>query len=426
MEDSKPKKEILLKDASQEQRTITLKKKPIEVNDLIKKAGLYLLLGIAFLGCMLLIFGGSNDKENETKIFNDVVPQASTADMQSDKQKAYEKELLQKKADEKRQALITLSDYWSSDSAKLSESEVLVQGEPEETSAEKVPNSVKGYQSIRNTLDNFYTPDDENKKLKEQLKALQEKEQEQELQRNPMEDQLELMEKSFQMASKYLPTAVDAEDKVDSLPQEKEEQLVKAVYQENKSVVSSLYRNSEESDYLRGDVQNFFHSPTSKAEKSSIKNSISAIIHQTQVVRIGASLKLRLTEPMRIEGITIPKDEILTALVKYESGRIALIINSLEYEQRIFQVEMNVYDMDGQKGLYLPSSAEMNALREIFAGMGNSTGTSISMNNSAADQLTADLTKGVVKGVSGYLAGKNQVPKITFKAGHQLLLVSKK
>lgn len=427
MENSKQKKEVLLKDFREEQRTIVLKKKPIEINDLLKKAALYILIGFAFIGCMFLIFGGKDDKGKETAIFNDVIPQASGGEMQSDKQKAYEKELLQKRAEEKKHALITLSDYWQNDTAiseNLNESKSShLENTQENYKQDRVPPSAKGYQSIRNTLDNFYAPDDENKKLREQLKALQEKELNQESQRNPMEDQLELMEKSFQMASKYLPTAVKSEQKADSIPKEEEDKLLQPVYSEYKSVVSSLYRIPE---YAQNDMENLFHTATSHDEKQIMKSSIGAVIHQTQVIRIGGSVKVRLTEPMRIEGITIPRGEILTALVKYESGRVYLMINSIEYRQRIFQVEMNAYDMDGQKGLYLPNSAEMNALREIFSGLGNSTGTSITMNNSAADQLTADLTKGVVKGVSGYLSGKNQMPKITFKAGHELLLVSKK
>lgn len=432
MENSKEKKQVLLKDAREEQKTIVLKKKPLEVSDLLKKAALYIIIGTAFIGCMFLIFGGEIENDKETTIFNDVIPQASGGELQSDKQKAYEKELLQKKAEEKRQALITLSDYWQNDTTNNENSNEAGFSNLDNTDIndnhDKIPSSAKGYHSIRNTLDNFYTPDDENQKLRDELNAFKEKERANEVQlkNNPVQDQLELMEKSFQMAAKYLPQTVNENNKSDSISIQKEDRLVQPVFSENKSVVSSLYRNPEYPHYNQSSEGNSFQSIGTSREGISFKNSIRAVVHQTQVVRIGGSLKIRLTEPMRVEGITIPKGEILSGTVKFESGRVGLHIYSLEFGQRIFQVELSAYDTDGQKGLYIPHSPEMNTVREIFSGMGNSAGTSITMNNSATDQITADLTKGVIKGISGYLGGKNQLPKLTFKAGHELLLVSKK
>lgn len=86
------------------------------------------------------------------------------------------------------------------------------------------------------------------------------------------------------------------------------------------------------------------------------------------------------------------------------------------------------YDLDGQPGLFVPNSVEMNALSEIAANMSQTAGagTSIMLTGSATQQLAGDLGRGVVQGVSGYFAKKIKMPKVTVKAGYQVLLLSKK
>lgn len=93
--------------------------------DKLKKPIIFALMGVVFFGCMYLIFKPYSDKQKVEDIgLNDVVPQASDAGLQSDKQKAYEQEMLEQKMEEKRNALLSLSDYWSEDSTADPEAEL--------------------------------------------------------------------------------------------------------------------------------------------------------------------------------------------------------------------------------------------------------------------------------------------------------------
>src|SRR5690606_8444174 len=79
--------------------------------DKLKKPLIFGLMGIVFVGCMYLIFKPSEDnKEIESIGLNDVVPEATGVGMPADKSKAYEQEMLEQKAQEKRNALTTLSE----------------------------------------------------------------------------------------------------------------------------------------------------------------------------------------------------------------------------------------------------------------------------------------------------------------------------
>ena len=53
-----------------------------------------------------------------------------------------------------------------------------------------------------------------------------------------------------------------------------------------------------------------------------------------------------------------------------------------------------MYDTDGQPGIFIPNSMEMNAVREVAANMGGSLGSSINISTNAGAQLASDLGKG--------------------------------
>src|SRR5690606_5265869 len=92
--------------------------------DKLKKPIIFALMGVVFVGCMYLIFKPSSNSDIAQEMgLNDSVPQASDAGLQSDKQKAYEQELLEQKMQDKRNTLLSLSDYWSEDSTADPEAE---------------------------------------------------------------------------------------------------------------------------------------------------------------------------------------------------------------------------------------------------------------------------------------------------------------
>jgi conjugative transposon TraM protein len=92
---------------------------------------------------------------------------------------------------------------------------------------------------------------------------------------------------------------------------------------------------------------------------------------------------------------------------------------------RIIPVEISVYDMDGQSGIFIPGSVETTALKEVAASMGQGAGTSISITQgtTAGQQLAADVGRSLIQGASQYVSKKLRATKVTLKAGHSLLLM---
>lgn len=407
-----------------------------------KKPLIYFLMAVVCAGCLYLIF---KPKEKNLLIedvgFNSAVPQAADDKLQSDKQKAYEQQLLEQKNEEKRNTLNSLSDYWNDSqvtnllpgqSAPLNSTDksgMLTNGDQ---------NAMNSYRNAQQTLGNFYSRDDQEvSNLKKEISRLKNES----LQNNStpkgsgIDEQLELMEKSYQLAAKYLPSSshqngnfVETKPSDTSVKSEPTEPKVKinSVKHLNKSVVSALYREPSDSTFLASLSKNNFIGIQGNQDNNQItQNSIRAVIHQTQLVTAESFISLRLSEPMMLGKILIPEGTLLKALCKFQGGRLQMKISSIEYRGSIQPVEISIHDNDGQLGLYIPYTPEQNTVNDIVANMSQSSGTNIMMTQSAGQQIASDLTRGVVQGVSGYFQRKVRTPKVTVKASHQILLVAK-
>ena len=404
-----------------------------------KKPLIFGLMGIVFMGCLYLIFKPSADKKEMENIgLNDAFPQATEAGMQDDKQKAYEQDMLEQKDQEKRNALTTLSDYWNTDSTQQTKEEL-----PEEDqnngmmTGKSGTSTLNSYRNAQSTLGSFYQDNNsETQELRRQLDELKEKLAEKDIPVGvTVNDQLTLMEKSYQMASKYLPSGGNTEKPVStdsasrgSSSNSQKEYFV-AFTPTRKKAVSALYREPTDSAFLADwseKKKRGFYTAGTVEQVAQPKNSVKASIQETQTIIGESGVRLRLLEPAQTPNRTIPQGTILTAIGKFQGGRLQLKVTSIELEGNIIPVDITIYDLDGQQGLYVPYSPERNAVTDIVANMGNATGSSFSMNSSTGQQIGSDLSKSAVQGISGYFAKKIRTPKVTLKAGHQVFLVSKK
>jgi len=391
---------------------------------------------------MYLIFSPSSEKKiKEQSGLNDAVPQAADIGMQSDKQKAYEQAQMEQKEQAKKSALMKLSDYWNADSAEQ-QTEYMPEEEDNRviggrTTIRQSSPALSSYQNAQSSLNSFYREDNrETIELQRQVEELKERLAEKDIPPTvTVNDQLALMEKSYQMAAKYLPTGLGKQESesteakpIVSKPPAVKEQFV-ALTPSRKSIISALYREPTDSAFI-AEWNNIkartFFSANTRLETVQLKNSIKACVHETQTVAGESGVRLRLLEPVKIPGNTIAQGTILTANAIFQGGRLQLKISSVEYDGSIFPVEITIYDLDGQQGLFVPISPERNALAEMAGNMSQTSGTSIMMSRSAGQQLAGDLSRSVVQGVSGYFSKRVRTPKVTLKAGHQVLLVSKK
>ena len=118
----------------------------------------------------------------------------------------------------------------------------------------------------------------------------------------------------------------------------------------------------------------------------------------------------------------IPRNAVVVGAGRIQGERLGIAITSLEYEGTIIPIELMVYDSDGQEGIFIPNSMELNAVKEVAANMGGSLGSSINISTDAGAQLASDLGKGVIQGTSQYIAKKMRTVKVHLKSGYKVML----
>ncbi|MBV6880482.1 conjugative transposon protein TraM [Epilithonimonas ginsengisoli] len=400
----------------------------------IKRPLIYFLMAAVCAGCFYLIFKPKDDKIAEESGFNAGIPQAKDDQMQSDKQKAYEQQLLEQKNEEKKNAMTSLSDYWNDSSNTAQSSDQALLKKNSDGLSQSNQSAVNSYRNAQQTLGSFYSRDEQEViNLRKEISRLKN-----EASQNnaapaglAVNDQLELMEKSYQMAAKYLPQTTKQEQ-----PPSKEEDvkqstgnklLLTAVQPAQLNVVSSLYREPSDSAFLAGLNDNrLFGTQNHDTNTGYSKNAIKGIVQETKTMTTESTLSIRLSEGMRVGRTEIPSGTLLKATCKFQNGRLQLVISSIEYKGSIYPVEINVYDNDGQLGLSIPSSQEQNAVTDIVGSMGQTSGTNIMMTQSAGQQIAADMSRGLVQGLSNYFQKRVRQLKVTVKAGHEVFLVPKK
>lgn len=398
-----------------------------------KKPVIYFLMAAVCAACLYFIFKPKDSGliPDETG-FNAVIPQAKDDQLQSDKQKAYEQQLLEQKNEEKRNAVTILSDYWNDHPALNATDNQPIVTNSNSGLLQSDRNAVSSYRNAQQTLSSFYGRDDrEISNLKREISRLKNES----VQNNVvptglgMKEQLELMEKSYQMAAKYLPANSKQEEPApkeeNEKPTEKKMKLTPAKPAHSK-IVSSLYREQSDSAFMAGLNRNRFYEARHDSENSTpFKNAIKAVVCETKTLMNESTLSIRLSEGLLLGSVEIPAGTILIAAGIFQGGRLQLKISSIQYKGNVCPVEINVHDNDGQLGLYVPYSPEQNAVTDIVANMSQTSGTNIMMTRSAGQQVAADLSRGIVQGVSGYFQKRVRQPKVTVKAGHQVLLVPK-
>ena len=283
----------------------------------------------------------------------------------------------------------------------------------EQTSA--IEQSAQTYQEVQASLNDFYIPETSQSADMAELQArIDELEAQNALaqQQTQQPDQMEMLERSYQLAAQYMGNGNGGGYQA---PQQTEEEKgkrnVQPVAQVNRSVVSTLGASSDR----------VFNTSVG-ARQSAPKNTIAAVVAGDQTITNGQGVRLRITEPMWIGNRLIPRNTTIVGAARLQGERLEVEISSVECEGSVYDVELQVYDSDGQEGINIPNSMESDALHEIGANMGSTMGSSINISTNTGAQIASDVGRGLINGVSQYLTKKMRTVKVHLKAGYRVML----
>ena len=406
-----------------------------------KKLIVYPLMFIIFAIVMWLIFAPSEERDvnrDTVGAFNADIPLPENDGIIGDKRKAYEQAQAERRQAEK---VRSLEDFAFSEESDADRVEMeLPDSEPEREPFRDYSgngggrSSVAAYRDINRKLGSFYEEpkvDGEKEELKRQVEELTAKLEERERQAGGIDDQVALMEKSYELAAKYM--GQNGQDGATMQAPATGQggnglgQPAVAVQAARERTVSGLRQPLSDAEFMRrySQPRNYGFNTAVGSGYALGKNTIAACIHQDQTVMDGQQVKLRLLEPLQAGNLIIPRNTVVSGTGKVQGERLDITVSSVQYQGNILPVELAVYDNEGMKGLCIETSLEREAAKEAMANIGGGLGTSISFARSAGQQVAMDITRGLMQGGSQYLAKKFRTVKVHLKAGDPLMLYAK-
>jgi conjugative transposon TraM protein len=435
-------------------------KEPLTVEQKLrqKKMLIYPLMFIVFGLCIWYIFSPSkSEKLKEMKGFNTTIPMPKNKDLTDDKKAAFEQAKLEENQGEQKHSLQSLASQFNEEMKSQGVSELNKEPETKTSHAggnsnsginltsgnnstrehiAKIQSSNNAYRQINRNLGSFFessksNPD--NKPMNRRMEELSAKIQESKSRKSTIADQIELMEKSYQMAAKYIPQGQNQGQSMggqnypstgSSLLSTKKKRQISSINQQIEQTVSSLPQTLDSVGMSNNQKPHNtgFNSAIGQNQLED-RNTIKACIHENCSLVTGQSVRLRLLEPVQVGKTMIPPNILICGEAKIQGDRLVISIQSFEYRGNIIPVELTVYDTDGQEGIFIPGSLEINAFKEMAGNIGSNMGTSISLTQSAGQQLVSGLGKDVIQSGSQYMSKKVQTINVKLKAGYKVLLL---
>ena len=416
-------------------------KRKEQIKKILVYGGMVMLCLVSFY----FIFKPSKEQvhaEQQKVGFNAELPDPRGAGIEADKIAAYELEDMRVKQEQK---MRTLEDFTAMTTDDEEEEVVEIPEEPRyigggssyrsgsSSRSNSFSTSTSAYNDINATLGSFYEQpreDPEKEALKAELEELKQSMAQQQNSQPTYADQVALLEKSYELAAKYMPggTAATSEGAAEEVETTTRSGKAKAqpVGHVTTPVVSALAQPVSDSVMIARMAQSVgsgFHTAVGEAPKQTARNTIKACVHGDQTIISGQSVRLRLLEAMRVGKYVLPRNTLITGEGSIKGERLDIEILQVEHNGTIIPVELTVHDNDGQAGIFIPGSMEASAAKEMAANLGQNLGTSISITNqSAGDQLLSEVGRGAIQGVSQYISKKMREEKVHLKSGYTLML----
>lgn len=374
---------------------------------------------LVFLAVLYLIFAPSGDS-GETAAggsgFNVNVPEPTTVQLEGNKTDVYERQQARREKDRRMQSLSDLA-------GRLLEGKKGADSIPSPNGS--IRQSADTYGQIAGQLESFYeTPQATTGTLEQKVEELSRRLEEAEAENRRRGSREEMMEQSYRMAARYLNPKPEATP--DEVEEEKPEPV--PVSRVETGTTSALEQPLTDSAFVASLAveRNYgFNTAVGSSYRMGM-NTIPACISESQTLEQGGRVKLRLLAPLQAGSVTVPANSLVTGTADIRGERLDILVSSIEYAGNIIPVQLATYDIDGQRGIFVPGSESRTAAKEVLGDVSQGMGGSISFAGSAGQQVAMDLTRGVLQGGTRFISQRVKAVKVKLKAGYKVLLVTKK
>ena len=317
------------------------------------------LMFLAFAGCMYLIFAPSGKEDVNVESvggFNADIPLPAEDGIIADKQKAYEQAVTSRKQQDKIQSLQDFGFTLDDDMEELN----LMPEEDPKPQRGGGASSRAAYRDINRQLSTFYeTPpvDEEKEELKRQVAELTDRLKQQQNATPTADDQMALLEKSYELAAKYMNGQDGQRGQIAQIPTAGQNGggigtpaiPVQAI---RETTVSGLQQPMSDADFIRAYSQPRNYGFNTAVARGTLweRTQVAACIHQDQTLVDGQAVKLRLLEPMQAGNIVVPKNTLVAGTAKVQGERLDILVSSIEYAGNIIRWNSPCSTRTGKRG----------------------------------------------------------------------------
>ncbi len=182
----------------------------------------------------------------------------------------------------------------------------------------------------------------------------------------------------------------------------------------NKGAVYAVRRESGADTIVKG-----FYSYSEDKEYAE-QNGIEAVIASNQTIVNGAVVKFRLRNDIYIKGQLVPQNTLVSGIASLDGERLKIEINTIRYGKSICAVKLEVYDMDGLPGIYIPGTINRDVAKE---SLNNSL--SLADMTSLDPSFKAQATATGIGAIKSLVSKKAKLVRVQVKAGYKVLLNNK-
>lgn len=144
--------------------------------------------------------------------------------------------------------------------------------------------------------------------------------------------------------------------------------------------------------------------PTEKKTDNTAFKAIPAMIDGKQKVMNGGTVRLKLTDSVRIRGEFLPKGQLIFGACQVTNQRLLLTIENVRLDKKIIPVSLTVFSLDGMPGIPAPE-----------ADLGGAAGTGADNAVQSMQFMSMDASLGAQAAAGGINAAKGLFSKKVHK-----------
>ncbi|MFC0263712.1 conjugative transposon protein TraM [Fontibacter flavus] len=146
--------------------------------------------------------------------------------------------------------------------------------------------------------------------------------------------------------------------------------------------------------------------------------AVPAVIHGEQTLTAGATIKMRLTRDVYINGTRIPSGSFVFGKCGIQGERLEVEVEGIRHGEVIFPVSLSVYDLDAIPGVRIPGAITRESVKE-----GTASAIQGAQFMAFNPSLEAQAANAGIEAAKGLFSKKAKLIRVTVKDTHPVLLV---